>query len=357
MIVQNLTLKNFRSYEYLSTSFDSKLNIIIGDNAEGKTNIVEAIHYLSLARSFRTAEDTNLIKQGNEFSTIEAEIIQGEIKKKINVTLTKDGKKITVNKKPISKLSELNDVVNVIVFEPKDVQLFKDSPRLRRQYLDVNLSKKSVIYFENISKYEKVLKERNELLKQNNPNKDQLAIITNMLIESALPVIKYRIMYAREINGILSKIVKAIKGEEEVAQIIYSPFIPLDEDYQTNAKNAYNKALESDLRKKATSIGPHREDFQMTLNGRDVSVIGSQGENRLLVLSLKLAPYFLIEDKDKRPIVVLDDVMSELDKEHQNRLISFLSKFEQVFLTATKLSVNNASTYEVKDHKITRRNS
>ncbi len=357
MIIQRLVLRNFRSYDHADLSFSKGTNVIVGDNAEGKTNIVEAIHYLSFARSFRTAEDTNLIKDKSDFAAIEAEVIEGNSKKKIGVVLTASGKKVTCNGKAIIRLSELSELVNVVVFEPPRVLLFKESPKARRDFLDISLSKQSSIYLEYVTKFNRALRERNELLKSDKPNESQLDIVTDLLIEAAEKVVRYREMYVEQINQMLSKIVTAIKGEKELALIRYQPFVRADANYKKNAKTAFSKALESDLRKKVTSIGPHREDFKMSLNGKDVAKYGSQGENRILALALSLSPYFLIEDKDKRPIVVLDDAMSELDDEKQERLLSFLAKFEQVFITSTSLEVKGAATYEVKNHKIARRNS
>ncbi|HOC80249.1 MAG TPA: DNA replication/repair protein RecF [Bacilli bacterium] len=357
MIIQKLVLRNFRSYDYADLNFGKGINVIVGENAEGKTNIVEAIHYLSLARSFRTAEDTNLIKEKSDFAAIEAEVSEGNNKKKINVVLTPLGKRVTCNGKAISRLSELSELVNVVVFEPPRVSLFKESPKARRDFLDISLSKQSSIYLEYVTKFNYALRERNELLKLDKPNKAQLEIVTDLVIDAAEKVVRYREMYVEQINQVLSKIVTSIKGAKEIARISYQPFIRADANYKKNAKTAFSKALESDLRKKVTSIGPHREDFKMSLNGKDVAKYGSQGENRILALALSLSPYFLIEDKDKRPIVVLDDVMSELDDENQERLLSFLAKLEQVFITSTALEVKGASIYEVKNHKIARRNS
>ncbi|MFA5480845.1 MAG: DNA replication/repair protein RecF [Bacilli bacterium] len=357
MIIQKLALRNYRSYDAVDLTFEKGLNVIIGENAEGKTNIVEAIHYLSLARSFRTSEDSALIKENREFTTIEAEVAEGPLKKRIIVSLTPNGKKVTSNGKPISRLSELSTLVNVVVFEPAHVALFKDSPKARRDFLDISLTKQSISYLEQISKYEKILRERNEVLKNEPINSLQLETVTEMLIATAEKIVRYREMYIQQINKVLPQIVASIKGAKEIAKIKYLPFVKPDAEFKTNAKTAFSKALEGDLRKKVTSIGPHREDFKMTLNGKDVAKYGSQGENRVLALALTLSPYFLIEDKDKRPIIALDDVMSELDEEHKERLISFLRRFEQVFITSTALEVSDACLYEVRNHKIARRNS
>lgn len=357
MIVSKLTLRNFRNYGWLELEFLPGLNIIVGDNAEGKTNIVEAIHFLSLARSFRSNETSDLVLKTRQFATIEARIEQLTIRKDIRAVITPSGKKITCNGKTVKRISELANLVNVIIFEPKDALMFNDSPLVRRNFLDVNLSKKSPLYLEALMQYEKLLKERNALLKDEKVDLTQLEVVTMQIIDVSETIVKYRSMYINEINNVLSKIVSVIKGENEEAHLTYTPFVKFDSKFKESALRAYERMQESDIKRKATQIGIHREDISMILNGDDVATHGSQGENRIVVIALKLAPYFLIEDKDLRPIVVLDDVMSELDKEHKERLITFLRKFEQVFITSTKTNVKNASIYEVKEHKVTRRNA
>ena len=357
MIVSRLILRNFRNYERLEVSFDPKINVIIGDNAAGKTNIVEAIHFLSLARSFRTSETSELIKNERQFASIEARVVEDTIRKDIVAILTPSSKKITCNKKPIKKISELSSLINVIVFEPKDALMFHDSPLVRRNFLDINLSKKSPIYLENLMSFDKLLKERNALLKEENIDQTQLNVVTTQLVTVQEVLCKYRQAYVNEINAILGKIIKSIKGSGQEVHLEYYPFVKVDSDFVKNATRAYAKGLDSDIRHKITQIGIHREDMKMFLNDKDISTHGSQGENRLAVIALKLCPFFLIEDKDKKPIVVLDDVMSELDKTHQDRLMKFLEKLEQVFITSTKVNVKNASIYEVKKANISRRNA
>ena len=155
-------------------------------------------------------------------------------------------------------------------------------------------------------------------------------------------------MYVKDINDILNKITRALTGKDGVFELKYYPFVAYDANYSENAKKAFKRAEESDFKHKQTSIGIHREDISISLNGRDIGQFGSQGENRIVAIALKLSPYFLIDDKDKRPVVVLDDVMSELDKAHGIRLIKFLQKFEQVFITATNLKVEGAAQYQIK---------
>ena len=339
MLIKQIGLKNFRNHQSLSFDFSDHLNVLTGNNAAGKTNVVEAIYYLSLARSFRTGDDEDLIKKNQERAEIDAVITEGEITRKIKVIITKAGKVVMINGKNISKLSELSKCVNVILFQPKDVMLFSGPPKDRRNFLDISISKKSAIYLDYISRYEKVLKERNDLLKADTINQTLLDVTTELMVKLSGSIISYRQMYVKDINDILNKITRALTGDKGKFELKYYPFVAYDKDFAENAKKAFKRAEESDFKHKQTSIGIHREDISISLNGRDIATFGSQGENRIAALALKLSPYFLIEDKDKKPIIVLDDVMSELDQNHQQKLITFLRKFNQVFITGTKLDI------------------
>lgn len=357
MIIKSLVLRNFRNYDFASVEFDPKLNIIVGENGAGKTNLVEAIYFLSLARSFRTSEYGDLIKNKRQYSTIEARVEQDTINKDIVALMTSNAKKFTCNDKQIRKISDLSKLINVIVFEPKDTLMFSDSPLVRRNYLDINLSKKSPIYLENLMIFEKLLRERNSILKGEKIDKTQLQVVTDQLIDVQETICKYREAYVNEINNVLSKIIGKLKGEEEVAQLVYLPFVKLDDKFKLSCARAYAHNEESDIKHKMTQIGIHREDMKMMLNGKDISEQGSQGENRIAVIALKIAPYFLIDEKEKKPIIILDDVMSELDDEHRQRLLTFIRNLEQVFITTTKTDILDASIYEVSEHTITRRNA
>ncbi len=348
MLIKKLTIKNFRNHQFLSLDFTDKLNAITGPNAVGKTNIAEAIYYLSLAKSFRTEDDVELIKKNQDKAEVDAIVVEGDITRKIKVVITKTGRSVLINGKAISNRQELFRAVNVILFQPKDVMLFSGPPMDRRNFLDISISKKSGIYLGYISRYKKVLKERNDLLKADEINKTLLDVTTEMLIKLSGSIISYRQMYVKDINDILNKITRALTGKDEKFEVKYNPFVTYDADFAENAKKAFKRAEESDFKHKQTSIGIHREDISISLNGREIAAFGSQGENRIAALALKLSPYFLIDDKDKRPIIVLDDVMSELDESNQKRLIEFLRKFNQVFITGTKLNIPDCNHLKIK---------
>ena len=358
MIVKNLILRNFRNYDYAKVDFDPKLNVIVGENAAGKTNLVEAIYFLSLARSFRTTETGELIKNKRQFSQVEARVEQDTITKDIVALMTSSSKKFILNDKPIRKLSDLSKLINVIVFEPKDTLMFSDSPLVIRNYLDINLSKKSPVYLENLMVFEKLLRERNAILKKDVIDKLQLKIVTDQMIDVEETICKYRAAYISEINHILSRLITKLKGEDQTAELVYLPFMKLDDKFKSSCARAYEHNTGSDIKHKMTQLGIHREDMKLILNGKDISAQGSQGENRIAVIALKIAPYFLIEDKGAKPIVILDDVMSELDDNHKKRLLSFIqNELEQVFITTTKTNIKDASVFEVSEHIITRRNA
>ena len=355
MILNRIALKNFRTYESLDLALDSGITIVSGTNAAGKTNLVEAINYLSLARTWRSGDDRSLIREGAELACIEADIKEGVMSRHIEVELSQNEKRIRLNGKLVRRLSELSKLTNVLLFAPKDVSLFLNGPQERRNYLDVSLSKQSLDYFSLIGKYGKLLKERNAALKAGPSNSDLVEVLTDQMISIAEPLIRYRSMYVASLNELLPGIVERLTGSKTSCRLIYKPFAKPDGSFVDKAKKIYKEALEGDFQRGFTGNGPHREDFSFQLNGKDIAEFGSQGENRTAALALKLAPYFLVEGEAKKPIIVLDDVTSELDANRVERLISLLREMGQVFITATKLEIDGASHIDVSDNKAVRR--
>ena len=206
--------------------------------------------------------------------------------------------------------------------------------------------------------FEKLLRERNAILKSDIVDKIQLKVVTDQMIDVEETICKYRAAYVNEINNILSKLITKLKGENQTAQLVYMPFMKIDDKFKSSCARAYESNVESDVKHRMTQLGIHREDIKMILNGKDISEQGSQGENRIAVIALKVAPFFLIEDRAQKPIVILDDVMSELDDDHKKRLLTFVREdLEQVFITTTKTNIKDASVYEVSQHIVTRRNA
>lgn len=356
MILERLILTNFRTYPNLDLEFGDKANLIVGSNASGKTNLAEAIFFLSLARSWRTLEEKSLIRFGEEFASIRAFVREGGLHREILVEITAEGKRVFLNGKPIRRLSELSRLVNVLLFTPSDVRLFKGAPGERRNFLDVSLSKRSNDYLSLISRQASLLKDRNAMLKEGAKDRQLLEVITDQLIAVQQPIVRYRSMYVTALNGVLPKLLASLRGITAPCALVYRSFVKDDEAFPERAKKAYQDALEGDLLRKTTSLGVHREDFSFKLDGKDVAEFGSQGENRMAALALKLAPFFLIEEEERKPICVLDDVTSELDAENTARLLELLRHLGQSFVTATELNLQGASVYEVANHNAIRRN-
>lgn len=355
MIIDRIRLRDFRGYERLELDFDPKRNYIVGDNASGKTNLAEAIYYLSLARSFRTSEDANLIRFGKEMAYVEAEVHEGSLRRLIGIEISKKGKKITLNGKPLRRLSELATLVNVIAFAPGDAALFAGPPGDRRTFLDVGISKQSEDYFRLITRYNGLLKQRNVALKRSNPDLGVIEALTAQMVDVAEPIVRYRSLFVSSLNSVLPTVLGQLRGDNPSCSLVYRSFVKDDGHFKENATKAFAEALEGDIAKKSTSIGPQREDFSFRLGGKDIAEFGSQGENRMAALALKLSPYLLVESPDKKPICVLDDVLSELDATHQENLLNLLEGWGQTFLTATKVQSHGESVIDISAHTVTRR--
>jgi len=355
MTVQRLELVNYRSYSHIQLTFDAQLNVFLGKNGAGKTNLAEAIHFLSLARSFRTSDDQDLLQKGQPFAKVKAVIdLQGR-KQTLEIVITPQGKKILLNQKPVKKLSELSKVIHVLFFEPRDVMLFDDLPKVRRKFLDTHISKHQEGYLQQLSQYEALLNERNLLLRSAQPNRQHLAVLTKQLIEASYPIVVARHSYIENINKVISKITSVVKGSPIDIKLQYAPYVNPKQDFFKEASLLFASKLEDDIRKKTTQLGTQREDFVAIYNQQTIASYGSQGENRLAAIALKIAPYFLVEDQALRPVIVLDDVLSELDEPTQKRLLQFLQKLQQVFITTTHMLDSPAAIYDIQNSHIQRR--
>lgn len=337
MIVKELELHNLRNYEYLKVNFNKGINYIYGENASGKTNILEAIYFLSLTRSFRTNEIEELIKKDASFARILAKINTQNVSKTLEISFNKSGKKILVNGKKVLKISELNSLINVISFIPKNTNLLKDAPRERRKFLNIYLSKFSNNYLKTLSVYEKILKERNDAFKAYKINPTLIDILTNQLISLNKEIYLYRKKFVNEINKYLADVFKEVSLTNEKLKMEYESFLNnQNENIEHFLKNEFENIKEEEFKRKQTLIGIHKDDFKIYIDEKDVSLYGSQGENRISIISLILSLYFL--NKEEKPIIVLDDVISELDEKHEENLLKYLENFNQVFITNTAKS-------------------
>lgn len=355
MILTSLRLVHWRGYEKEELTFAPGLTVIRGRNGSGKTNLAEAIYFLSLARSWRTSDESLLIQGGQDSASLLAEVEEGQLHRKILIELGKGAKRVEINGKPCHRLSELSKVVNVVSFSPEDVSLFRGSPATRRSYLDIALSKQKPEYLALASRYAKLLRERNAELKSLAPDPSLLDVLTQQMVELEEPIVDYRRHYLDSLNKVLPDLLSRLAGEKTPCEVVYRPFVKEGEGFKERALKAYSETREADLARHTTSVGVHREDFSFRYREEDVGDFGSQGENRMASLATKLAPYLLIEEEGKKPIAVLDDVTSELDQPHVACLLDVLKGFSQVFLTATELEIEGASVIEVASNHATRR--
>ncbi|MDO5409835.1 MAG: DNA replication/repair protein RecF [Lachnospiraceae bacterium] len=336
MIIKRLDLMNFRNYDTLSLEPGAGTNILYGNNAQGKTNILESIYMCSTARSHRASRDRELIRFDAEESHIKMLVDKHGSQYRIDMHLKKSKTKgIAVNGIPIRKVSELFGIVNIIFFSPEDLNLVKKGPSERRRFIDSELCQLDRVYTNHLMNYNKVLMQRNRLLKDmafKQGLSDTLSVWDEQLIAFGENVIKDRKEFVGQLNSIIQELHRKLTGGREQIEIIYEP---------DAAPGAFEKELkgsiERDIRQHATCRGPHRDDICFLVNGIDIRKYGSQGQQRTAALSLKLSEIELVRQLiHDSPVLLLDDVLSELDSSRQTQLLSAI-KETQTFITCTGL--------------------
>lgn len=358
MYVKELQLINFRNYKNLLISFKMGLNVLIGNNAQGKTNILESIYYCSLARSHRTNRDKELVNLKSDNAYISAHISKERLDKIINIKIFKQGKKgINVNSIKINKISSLIGIFNVVMFSPEDLDIIKGSPSERRKLLDIEICKLDKKYYYYLSQYKKVLSERNALLKNINCNDKVLDIYDVQLSSFGSYIIKKRLEYIKMLNKYGYNIHFNMSNEKEKIEFIYKSYIKNIEKVHIE-KSLYNALKEhrnGDVLKKNTSVGPHRDDFCININDIDIKDYGSQGQQRTSVLTIKFASLEIIKNiTGEYPVLLLDDVLSELDTTRQKYILNSIRDI-QTIITCTGASdigeflKENSLVYEVEN--------
>ncbi len=344
MIIESVDLQNYRNYEYLNMIFDDKTNIIYGDNAQGKTNILEALYVCATSKSHRGNKDKEVIKFGDDEAHIKVIVKKNDIRYRIDMHLKKSkAKGIAVNGIPIKKAVELFGIINIVFFSPEDLNIIKDGPSERRKFIDMELSQLDKVYLNSLINYNKVINQRNKLLKQININQkkedyETLDIWDMQLVKYGRDVITGRIDFVKKINEIVGQIHKKLSGEKEELNLEYVPSVCID-DFEKEV--AYSR--QRDIKLKATSVGPHKDDMIFYINGNDVRKFGSQGQQRTAALSLKLAEIEIVKKIiNDTPVLLLDDVLSELDSNRQNFLLNSIGDI-QTIVTCTGLDefINN----------------
>lgn len=325
-MIKNIELENFRKFKSLNINTESKIVILTGPNAIGKTSVLESIYLTSTSKSHRTAELKDVIEENSEYS-----IIKINSNKRFKLVLSKDGRKSFINEKEYSKLSDFIGNLNVMMFSPLDIELITGQKGTRRRFLDIEISLLDKLYLKEITAYRKLLKERNELLKlYKEENKLMLDVITNQLIEILNVVANKRIRFINLINDYLKGI--SNKLECESIELNYLPTYDLK-----NINKSFENKLAYDLISKTTNIGLHRDDFEIKINNKDISSFGSEGQMRNTILAIKLAIMEIYKKENKDIILLLDDVFASIDQKRINKIMEYIKTEKQTFITTTSL--------------------
>mgnify|MGYP003292842193 CR=1 FL=1 len=346
MKLNNINLRNFRSYSALSLDFNPGVNLIVGDNAQGKTNILEAIYVCSTTKSHKGSKDKEIVRFGEDESHIKMMVRRDGIPYRIDMHLKKNkAKGVAVNGIPIKKASELFGIVNVIFFSPEDLNIIKNGPAERRRFIDLELCQLNKLYVYNLVQYNKIIVQRNKLLKELDFNptlKETLDIWDYQLVQYGKELISMRTAFIKELNELIHDIHFHLSGEKEELVIQYEPNVTVDNFEEILKKNQFQE-----IRQKMTLTGPHRDDLNFIVNGTDIRKYGSQGQQRTAALSLKLAEIELVKKTVKDyPILLLDDVLSELDSKRQEHLLSEINHI-QTLITCTGLDEFVSSKFQM----------
>lgn len=363
MHIENIKLKNYRNYEDLEISFENKVNVILGENAQGKTNVMESIFVLAMAKSHRTSNDKDLIRWDEEYAKIEGRVRKRNTSIPLELVISKKGKKAKSNHIEQQKLSQYVGTMNVVMFAPEDLHLVKGSPQVRRRFIDMEIGQVSPVYLHDISQYQKILQQRNHYLKllqiRKQTDTTMLDVLTEQFVQYAAKIIERRYQFLSLLQEWAGPIHSGISRNLEVLKIQYKPSLDVSEslDLTKMIEEFQGKFAQIRLReieRGVTLIGPHRDDLVFFVNGRDVQTFGSQGQQRTTALSLKLAEIELIHSEiGEYPILLLDDVLSELDDYRQSHLLNTIQGKVQTFVTTTSVegidhqTLRDASTFYV----------
>lgn len=342
MIIKSLELADYRNYERLDISFDKGTNILYGDNAQGKTNILEAIYVSATTKSHKGSKDKEIINFNRQEAHIRTYLLKEEEEIRVDMHLRNNKSKgIAIDGQKIRKAADLMGLLNVVLFSPEDLSIIKNGPAERRRFADMELCQLDNFYLYNLNHYNKIINQRNKLLKDMyfNPElKETLNIWDTQLISFGSKIIEQRDEFARQICDIIYDIHKKLSGGTEELTVKYEPDVSVENFEKTLFANQ-----EKDIRLKQTSTGPHRDDFSFIINGIDIRKYGSQGQQRTAALSLKLSEIELVKKISRDvPVLLLDDVLSELDSSRQNYLLNSIGDI-QTIITCTGLDefINN----------------
>ena len=359
MFIKRLQMLNYRNYNVLDISLGPHVNVFMGDNAQGKTNILEGIYYCAFARSHRTSKDRELINWNSDNALLSVTVGRERLDKRIDISILKDGKKaIQINKIKIKKIGELFGNFNVVMFSPEDLKIIKDSPGVRRKFIDMELCQLNPKYYYNLVQYNKVLNERNSILRNRNINKDILDVYDMQLVEFRYNIIIDRLEYIVKLNKYSAKIHSDITSGKERIEFKYISTIKDLENIRENFYSLLEKNRVRDCERGITSVGPHRDDFNVLINDIDTKSYGSQGQQRTAVLTIKFSSLKIIKElTGEYPVLLLDDVLSELDFSRKRYVLSTIGDI-QTIITCTGIEDlyeyldDKSKVFKVKDGEI-----
>lgn len=361
MIIKRLELADYRNYDSLDLQFDKGTNILYGDNAQGKTNILEAIYVSATTKSHKGSKDNEIINFDKEEAHIRTYLEKESVETRVDMHLRKSKSKgIAIDGQKIKRAADLLGLCNVVFFSPEDLNIIKNGPAERRRFVDMELCQLDSFYLYNLNHYNKIVNQRNKLLKDMymNPDlKDTLTIWDSQLVSFGSKIIERRKIFAEQLNEIICEIHKKLSGGKEEILIYYNPDVSI-KDFEVKLKLSQEK----DIKLKQTTVGPHRDDFSFMIGKLDIRRFGSQGQQRTAALSLKLSEIELVKKIAKdSPVLLLDDVLSELDSNRQNYLLNSIGEI-QTIITCTGLEefVNNRfeinKIYKVNNGKVNSEN-
>lgn len=356
MYIRKIELLNYRNYKELDMSFDETTNILYGDNAQGKTNILESIYVGGTTKSHRGSKDKEIVNFDEEESHVRIYLVKNEIEYKIDMHIRKSKSKVIyINGVPIRKAAELLGIINLVFFSPEDLSIIKNGPLERRRFIDMELSQLDSYYLYNLSNYNKTVNQRNKMLKDmyERPDQSLLDVFDEQLLLYGIKIIERRRTFISELNELIQDIHSTLSGRKELCTVYYEPDVEIEE-YALKLK----QNREKDIRYKTTSLGPHRDDMILKIGDVDIRKFGSQGQQRTAALSLKLAEIQLVKNMiHDTPVLLLDDVLSELDSNRQKFLLESIGDL-QTIITCTGLDdfVNNQfninKTFHVVEGKV-----
>ncbi len=340
MYIEKINLTNFRNYENQEINFNKNINIFYGNNAQGKTNMLEAIYLCAIGKSYRTNRDKELININSEYAKTSVEYTKKDRKGKIEISLT-NKKNIYLNDIKLNKISEILGNINIVLFNPDDINIFKEGPSRRRKLLDIMISQLKPVYVYNLNMYLRVLEQKNNYLKQikyENKKEELLDIWETKLADYAEIIYNYRKKFTEELMKKAIEIhYKITKGKEKI-KIKYISDFTNKEEFLKKIKN--NRKI--DILKGYSSVGIHRDDMKLYINDKEIGIFGSQGQHRSAILSIKLSELEIIkEETEENPILLLDDFMSELDKERRENFLEDVNNTQIIITCTDKLELKN----------------